>query len=368
MARILVVEDDPDTAMVMHKMLAKGGGHQVSAVDDAERVIEMCRAGAVDLVLMDVSLRSSHYKGESVDGVQLTRLLKRDERTAHLPVLLVTAHAMRGDRERFLEESGADGYVVKPIDSYEGFLSTITRLVALRQKEQRGGQGREVGSSEAQGPSGRRGLSHELRKLLFSLKGSLELILERSDQLEPDTQELVAIAVRSTNSLVRLIEEILTAAKFPREQAASEDWHALGAAGCLTKPFEPGELLSHVERVGRGGKRILVADDDPSVMKVLSHLLKARGYEVIQAFDGKAAVELAAQVKPDLLLLDLDMPLMDGYEVLYHLKRDEGMQRIPVLVFTGCDWGEEKVARDFGAKEYVRKGFSSGRLGEGTDA
>lgn len=359
MARILVVEDDPDTAVVMHKMLTKGGGHQVSAVDDAERVIEMCRAGAVDLVLMDVSLRSSHYKGESVDGVQLTRMLKRDERTAHLPVLLVTAHAMRGDRERFLEESGADGYVVKPIDNYEGFLNTITELVALRQRDQSGVQGREVGSPEIQDPSGRRGLSHELRKLLFSLKGSLELILERSDQLEPDTQELVAIAVRSTNSLMRLTEEILTTAKSPREQTAGRDWHALGAAGCLIKPFEPGELLSHVKRVGLGGKKILVADDDPSVMKVLSQLLEARGYEVIQAFDGKAAVELAAQVKPDLLLLDLDMPLMDGYEVLYHLKRDEEMQRIPVLVFTGCDWGEEKVARDFGAKEYVRKGSSS---------
>lgn len=356
MARILVVEDDPDTSMVMQKMLTKGGGHQVSEVDDAERAIELCRDGAVDLVLMDVSLRSSHYQGQPVDGVQLTRLLKGDPRTAHLPVLLVTAHAMRGDRERFLEESKADGYVVKPIDDYEGFLNTITGLVTPRQKGTHGVQSRGVGSPDAQGPSRQRAISHELRKLLFSLKGSLELIAEKSDQLEPDTRELITVAVRSANGLMRLTEEILAIARFPRGQAGGGEWRALGAAGCLIKPFEPGELVSHVERVARGGKKVLVADDDPSVMTVLRELLEARGYEVIQASDGKEAVEQATLVKPDLLLLDLDMPLMDGYEVLYHLKRDEEMQRIPVLVFTGCDWGEERIARDFGAKGYLRKG------------
>ncbi len=52
---------------------------------------------------MDVSLTNSRYQGEPVDGLQLTRMLKGDPETAHLPVLLVTAHAMQGDRERFLE-------------------------------------------------------------------------------------------------------------------------------------------------------------------------------------------------------------------------------------------------------------------------
>ncbi len=132
MARILVVEDDPDSAVVMQRMLTKGGGHQTEVTEDAARVVALCRAGAVDLVLMDVSLPNSRSLGEPVDGLHLTRMLKKDAQTAHLPVLLVSAHAMQGDRERFLKESGADGYVVKPIEDYEALLGTVNGYLARR--------------------------------------------------------------------------------------------------------------------------------------------------------------------------------------------------------------------------------------------
>jgi len=84
MARILVVEDDPDSAVVMQRMLTKSGGHQVKVTEDAAQVVALCRAGTVDLVLMDVSLTNSRYQGEPVDGLQLTRMLKGDPETAQL--------------------------------------------------------------------------------------------------------------------------------------------------------------------------------------------------------------------------------------------------------------------------------------------
>lgn len=133
MAHILVVEDDPDSAVVMQRMLTKCGGHQVDVTEDAARVVALCQAGAVDLVLMDVSLTNSRCQDESVDGLQLTRMLKGDARTAHLPVLLVTAHAMQGDRESFLKRSGADGYVVKPIEEYETLLGTVNGCLSRRE-------------------------------------------------------------------------------------------------------------------------------------------------------------------------------------------------------------------------------------------
>ena len=151
MARILVVEDDPDSAVVMQRMLTKGGGHQVEVTEDAAQVVALCRAGTVDLVLMDVSLTNSRYQGEPVDGLQLTRILKGDPETAQLPVLLVTAHAMHGDRESFLKQSGADGYVVKPIEDYETLLGTLKGCLSRSggQPTQWGKDGHERGTVES---------------------------------------------------------------------------------------------------------------------------------------------------------------------------------------------------------------------------
>jgi two-component system cell cycle response regulator DivK len=69
-----------------------------------------------DVILMDVSLAHSLFEGKPVDGIKITQMLKADPATSDLPVILVTAHAMQGDRENFLQQSGADGYISKPVD------------------------------------------------------------------------------------------------------------------------------------------------------------------------------------------------------------------------------------------------------------
>jgi CheY-like chemotaxis protein len=367
MARILVVEDDPDSAVVMQRMLTKSGGHQVEVTEDAARVVALCRAGTVDLVLMDVSLTNSRYQGEPVDGLQLTRMLKGDPETAHLPVLLVTAHAMQGDRNRFLQESGADCYVVKPIEDYEGFLLTVNELLVPRQNKEPRSECRVVVSAETREPAERRALSHALRKHLFSLKGSLELVLQKPDELQPSIEELVAIALRNTNRLMDLSEEILATVGAPAGQPVDGRWEELESAEYVANLLEPQELLPHLEQMGQGGKKVLVADDDLDVVRVLRGFLEARGYEVIEAFDGREALEQAVQDRPDLLLLDLDMPRMDGYEVLFHLRRNEELKHIPVVIFSGCDWGREMTAKVLGAKGYFRKQSRSKRVKETCD-
>ncbi|MFQ5803249.1 MAG: response regulator [Candidatus Methylomirabilales bacterium] len=368
MARILVVEDDPDSAVVMQRMLIKGGGHQAEVTEDAARVVALCRAGSVDLVLMDVSLTNSRYQDEAVDGLELTRMLKGDVETAHIPVLLVTAHAMQEDRDRFLKESGADGYVVKPIEDYEGFLLTVNEILVPPQSKEPQSEGRAVVSPETRESSERRALSHALRKHFFSLKGSLELVLQKPDELHPSIEELVAIALRNTNCLMHLSEEILTAVGAAAGQPANGRWEVLESAEYVANPLEPQELLPHLEQMGQGGKKIIVADDDPDVVRVLRGFLEARGCEVIEAFDGKEVLEQAVQDRPDLLLLDLDMPRMDGYEVLFHLRRNEELKHIPVVIFSGCDWGREKIAKELGAKEYFRKQSRSKLIKESYDA
>ena len=77
---------------------------------------------------MDVSLANSRWEGSAVNGVELCRLLKADPRTAAIPVMLATAHAMRGDAESLIAESGADDYVAKPIVDHAAFVGTGSRL------------------------------------------------------------------------------------------------------------------------------------------------------------------------------------------------------------------------------------------------
>ena len=78
---------------------------------------------------MDVSLARSVYQGKSVDGIKITQILKSDPKTAKLPIILVTAHAMEGDRESFLKQSGADGYISKPVIDHQAFVDQVLALL-----------------------------------------------------------------------------------------------------------------------------------------------------------------------------------------------------------------------------------------------
>ncbi|HET7226458.1 MAG TPA: response regulator [Candidatus Eisenbacteria bacterium] len=125
MIPILVVEDDAHNATLFRKLLEKRCGARVTVTESVAEVLNLARAGAVRLVVMDVSLGNSRWEGRSLSGVDLTRMLKADPATAAIPVLLATAHAMRGDAEQLLAESGADGYVSKPILDHDAFVRQV---------------------------------------------------------------------------------------------------------------------------------------------------------------------------------------------------------------------------------------------------
>ena len=129
MTTVLIVEDDPINLRVFSKILTKRGGLQVKSTENVEEVMQIAQAREADIILMDVSLAHSIYQGQSVDGIKITQLLKADPKTSALPVILVTAHAMEGDRETFLKQSGADGYISKPVVDHEQFIAQILETV-----------------------------------------------------------------------------------------------------------------------------------------------------------------------------------------------------------------------------------------------
>lgn len=126
---VLLVEDDLGNVRVFSRYLTKLGGFAVKHTEDADEVMQLVKAGQADLILMDVSLSHSLYQGRSVDGIKLTQLLKSDPSTASIPIILVTAHAMIGDKETSLQQSGADGYISKPVVDYRAFIDQVIALL-----------------------------------------------------------------------------------------------------------------------------------------------------------------------------------------------------------------------------------------------
>jgi len=122
---VIVVEDDLYNAMLFRKLLEKRGPWRVTVTESADELFERCRSGDVDLVIMDVSLTNTRWEGQPVGGVELSRRLKADPRTAAIPVMLATAHAMRGDDQKLLAESCADGYIAKPVVDHVVFVEQV---------------------------------------------------------------------------------------------------------------------------------------------------------------------------------------------------------------------------------------------------
>jgi len=105
--------------------------------------------------------------------------------------------------------------------------------------------------------------------------------------------------------------------------------------------------------------KILIVDDEETVKRVLCSLLKNEGYEVIEAEDGKSGVELAKKEDPDVILMDLTMPVMDGLKACRLLKEDEKTKNIPVLVITTAAGEIKMEAIDAGIDDFVNKPFDS---------
>ncbi|PYD02259.1 response regulator [Microbacterium esteraromaticum] len=106
--------------------------------------------------------------------------------------------------------------------------------------------------------------------------------------------------------------------------------------------------------------KLLIADDDPQLVRALRITLAAHGYDVIAASDGAEAVTLAAQSHPDIILLDLGMPRLDGMEVIHALR---GWTRAPIIVVSGRTGSADKIdALDAGADDFVTKPFQVDEL------
>ncbi len=110
-------------------------------------------------------------------------------------------------------------------------------------------------------------------------------------------------------------------------------------------------------------KRILVVDDEPDILQVTSFRLKKAGYEVLTAIDGREAMDLIKKEPLDLILLDLVLPQVTGYEVCKWVKADDKLKEIPVILFTASAVHDvTEKASQTGAQDYIVKPFEPEEL------
>lgn len=140
--------------------------------------------------------------------------------------------------------------------------------------------------------------------------------------------------------------------------------YAMGATAVLAKPVNRTALLQALEStlgtstlgggtLGNGTlasdkdekQRILVVDDDPTVRTLLSEHLKTLGYEVATAANGEEALALCAQRRPDLMILDLLMPVLSGFEVVQRLRENPDCDTLPIMILTSMELSEEEQAQ-----------------------
>lgn len=158
--------------------------------------------------------------------------------------------------------------------------------------------------------------------------------------------------------------------------------HALAVADnrhdFLIRPYETEELLLRAFRIVRNastendlvrpaqrsaGRRVLVADDDQAAAILISTVLRHAGFSCEFARDGRSALKLARDTVPDLMLLDVGLPEMDGFAVLSAVRNDPAISKLPIIVVTGRN-NEDDIVKGFalGADDYITKPFISGEM------
>lgn len=111
MAKVILIVEDDAKNLILTRDLLQVSGYKTIEATDGEQGVELAKSNKPDLILMDIQM-------PKMDGLEATRILKADATTRNIPVLVLTAYAMKGDEER-LSQAGCDGYITKPIDIKE---------------------------------------------------------------------------------------------------------------------------------------------------------------------------------------------------------------------------------------------------------
>ncbi|MBK7632342.1 MAG: response regulator [Ignavibacteriales bacterium] len=129
MKKLIVVEDDKITQQ-FYSMFFNKNGYDTVITDNGDKIFDTLLTQEVGLILMDINLSNTYLNGEKIDGIKLSQIIKSDERTKNIPLVLVTASSLSSQLRHFLSETNAEEIVTKPILDYNRFLTKINNYLA----------------------------------------------------------------------------------------------------------------------------------------------------------------------------------------------------------------------------------------------
>ncbi len=349
--RILVADDDPKAVEFVSRHL-EGENCTVYRAYGGAEAIEVAGQKNPDLIILDLMM-------PEVNGFDVVQALKSKPESASIPIIILTAKIVTADDRKTL-----NGDVIKIVEKssfdHGGFISEIRRI--LKPGADTGARIPMAANSTAPPPPAK-----QVAPLILIAEdndGEANLIerhlrdqgyrtsrarngrdaLEQMIRLKPDLVTLDLMMPEMDGF------EFLNEKAMRREFAAipvlivsgmdnPEKGLSLGAHAILRKPLQREQLLEIIASMGlhpvaNRKPKLLIVDDDPKSVRIIASYFDPQHYDVIQTFGGREGLAAAQQYLPDLLLLDLMMPEMDGFQVVDRLKQDARTRAIPVIVLT----------------------------------
>lgn len=385
---VLVIDDDPLIARLLDARLTSPS-RRVATITSLAAARQFLSESTPDLIILDLFLPDG-------DGRSLLAEIRSAPETVDTPVVVVSA-AESDEVRADLEASGVVGFIGKPFSPDEVVMLVSTALgrapvvddrsglsdlaAAYRDIVADGGVAAVAGViPETHGPGGRRAdgcdptvTPHVLHALTEALTAD-ELVSEWSDGhlMVVSPHEPAALASRVDRARLRLRTQphpttegalISLSAALVRDAGAGVDAACRHARRLATDANLQGGDRVSVEAEVRRAERVLLAEDDRMTAALIIHRLEREGFDIVHHLDGRSALESARRGEFGLVVLDVRMPGMDGFQVLERLRLIPSLDATPIVMVTAVD-SERDVVRGFemGANDYILKPFSPAEL------
>ncbi len=315
---VVIIEDDEDARTLFASVLLQGG-YRVGATGNSRQAVDLVGQEQPDLILCDIAM-------PEMDGYAVVRALQSDPATRRFPVVFLTGRREFSDRVRAFRFGVVD-YITKPVTP-ETLLSRIDSIIS--------GLKERSGILEGDGPilleevqrDGRTGVL-----TLGSAPSSPQVVL-REGAVVGD------LAMSSVGSRVR----------FAELDALREDIAVHDAAGLSDQP------LPDFNEVPLSLREIVIAEDNAVFRSALAEVFARCGFKVREAEDGMEAVRRVLEKPPSVLLIDVRMPVLDGFEVCRRLRSHALTKHLPIVFLSGFDGLADRAAGlEAGGDEFLSK-------------
>jgi EAL domain-containing protein (putative c-di-GMP-specific phosphodiesterase class I)/signal transduction histidine kinase/CheY-like chemotaxis protein len=368
---VLLAEDNPVNTEVAEEVL-RGLDITSTAVENGRDAVAAFKTADFDLVLMDCQM-------PQMDGFSATRAIRELEEATDrspVPIIALTANALQGDREKCLD-AGMSDFLAKPFEISQ--LESLLVRYLSRQEDPISQRAATLKLAVAPDPRtvadliGReeRSKSGFLTRALDGFDASLRTLLDLCEAPDRSQWSQVSFHAHRCKSAAGMLGLSALAGALGELEAAcgGEVEHTISSicqqiceeAEDLRKVLIDAYAVPEMDSSGqlleaKSQGLILLAEDDATNRSIVEATLVEGGFEVMTAEDGAAAIGALDRQTPDLVLLDLLMPKVDGFEVLRHIRGKASLNEVPVVVMTGLDdTSSIRKAYQLGATDFLTK-------------